>query len=157
MKPSSLITLFLILIVPAVSSAGNSSFIKGKGFRGYVFDKSYSYWGSSDRYTPTASEIKQAESLLKKKIHEINQPRVNQGNGCPEIDKKLNRYVRQYFGYLNQKGERIISINCIWDKEVDSLISRDIIGVKDGCSYYWSVEINLTTNEIYSLDINGYG
>ena len=116
MKPSSLITLFLILIVPAVSSAGNSSFIKGKGFRGYVFDKSYSYWGSSDRYTPTASEIKQAESLLKKKIHEINQPRVNQGNGCPEIDKKLNRYVRQYFWYLNQKGERIISINCIWDK-----------------------------------------
>ena len=70
----------------------------------------------------------------------------------------MKKYKRQYVGFINDKGEKILWINFVWDKRLtESELSEDIISVKDGCSYYWNIKINVTTNNIFELKINGLG
>lgn len=142
-----------------------------KKLEGIILSKQYeiNFPGEfkENRFTPTFDEIVKAEKFLKSKIKDINTPMmINQGGGCPIIHKNLKNYFRQYAGYFNEKGERMLSINCIWDKYT---IGDKIKGyrddredyrkgyyfVLDGCSYYWQMNINLATMKIEMFSVNG--
>lgn len=153
---------FLISLLICFYAMGNNypSMIKGKGFKGYIFDKEHfalvSIESQSERYTPCKDDILLAEDILNKKIETINTPLVNQGGHCPIIHKNLKKYIRQYVGFTNKNGEKVIWINFLWNKKgMQDKSSKDIINVLDGCSHYWKVEINLTKKELYNLRING--
>jgi hypothetical protein len=121
------------------------------------------------RFTPNLEEIKNAENILRKKIRKTNSKKINQGNGCPIIHNNLNIYRRQYWGYYNEKNEKVIYVtfNKIklklieklkgfqkdesdnWKKERESWF--------DGCSNHWETKINLKTKELFEFGINGIG
>ena len=119
------------------------------------------------RFTPTIEEIEKAEVILKNNLKTINQTRVNQVNKCPIIHKNLNSYRRQYFGYIDNNGNKIIYATFNWDRY--TLLDRLRVYYKyesdnwkkerevvlDGCSYHWEVKINLATKELFELGING--
>jgi hypothetical protein len=135
-------------------------YIETERFKGVIFSKDYDPFGlegSGNKFTPTLSDIDSAELILRYGIKEININRPNQGNGCPVIDKNLRKYKRQYFGY-KENGDRIIYINCFFD--IDH--NRDDIRWKteervvlDGCSYFWSVKVNLTKKLLFEFGVNG--
>jgi hypothetical protein len=121
------------------------------------------------RFTPSLAEIKIAENILKKNIRKINAKKMNQGNGCPVIHRNLNIYRRQYFGYFNEKNERVIFVT--FNKSKLTVIEK-IKGFQidesdnwkkekenwfDGCSKHWEIKINLTTKELFDFGINGVG
>src|SRR5688572_19780706 len=54
------------------------------------------------RFTPTRKDIEKAEAVLDIQLKELNSPLVNQ-HKSPIIHRKLKKYRRQYFGYINQK------------------------------------------------------
>ncbi|WP_161889553.1 hypothetical protein [Pontibacter russatus] len=119
------------------------------------------------RFTPSIEDISAAEKILRSEIKKENNPMLNQGGGCPILHKNLGNYRRQYFGYINEAGEQIIYINLSWDRY--TIIDRlkgyeepDDVNWKrqremtlDGCSYYWEIKANLTTKELFDLNING--
>jgi len=158
-------TIVLILLLAGVSinlyAQKEAVFCQGKGYRGYLFDSSYLILKSinqqHDRTTLCCDEIKTAEHILKKKLATLNTKRVNQTNDCPNICKNLSKYFRQYFGFINSKGEKIIWVNLFWDKESIDEAKRALIMVNDGCSYYWNIEVNITTHSLSNLQINGTG
>jgi len=106
------------------------------------------------RFTPTREDIEKAETALKTQLQELNKPLVNQHNS-PIIHKKLRKYKRQYFGYINDKGQKILLINSFWNKKEYSYWLESKVSVLDGGSYYWSVNYDLETNELFDLYING--
>lgn len=121
------------------------------------------------RFTPNLEEIKIAEKILRKNIREINSKKINQRNGCLIIHKNLNMYRRQYFGYFNDKNEKVIYVT--FNKNKLSLIEK-IKGIQkdesdnwkkekeiwqDGCSSHWQIKINLETKALFELEINGIG
>ncbi|MFT3902977.1 MAG: hypothetical protein QM727_07370 [Niabella sp.] len=80
----------------------------------------------------------------------------------------MNKYFRQYVGFINDKGERIIHINLHWDKFtiIDRIkgywngrldYSFDYSITLDGGSRYWSVNVNLVEEQLYGLSVNGVG
>ncbi|GEM59277.1 hypothetical protein B0A78_13545 [Flavobacterium columnare NBRC 100251 = ATCC 23463] len=155
MKLLSLIFSFFITINPSI-------FIKGKDFSGYIFEENHFVLMSIDnqdkRYTPTKEDIFLAEEIIKKDIFCVNKKLINQLKGYPQIHKKLKNYVRQYVGFLNKSNEKVIWINFIWkNRFTDKEYSNDIINVHDGGSYYWSIQINLTTKSASNLKVNGIG
>ena len=122
-----------------------------------------------NRFTPTLEEIEKAENIITEKIKELNNPIINQGNDCPIIHKNLNHYRRQYFGYVDVNGDKIIetlfSWNCfsILDKvrgcsksEIEDW-KQEKNTVLDGCSHHWEVSINLNKEVLFGLTINGIG
>ena len=108
------------------------------------------------RFTPTKNEIELAELSLKIELKELNKPLINQ-HDSPIIHKRLRKFKRQYFGYINESGHRILLINCFWNKQAHKNWLNSKVSVLDGGSYYWSINYDLDTLNLYDLYINGSG
>ena len=120
-----------------------------------------------ERFTPTIDDIEKAERILKKNLKAVNESRMNQFDNCPVIHKNLKSYRRQYFGYIDDNGNKIIYATFNWDRY--SLFDRlrgyyrdesenwkkDKEMVLDGCSYHWEIKINLDNEKLFDLGING--
>jgi len=129
-----------------------------KCFKGNVFSASKEITfigGIKSRFTPTRQEIEQVENLVSKLIPQEKQAKANFGKKCPKISKNLNKYNRQYVGYIDSDGNRIIWINFIWKKDCPANWEKDIILNTDGCSYFWQVKINLKEKKFFDLYVNG--
>jgi len=120
-------------------------------------------------FTPTVEEINEAEKILKKDIKSASKPMYNQGDGYPIIHNNLNKYRRQYYGYINKDGEKILYVNFLWAKytfierlkgyhkdEGENWKSEREIVLDGGCNY-WQIEINLTQKKLSNLHVNGVG
>jgi hypothetical protein len=136
-------------------------FCKGKGYKGYVFDTSYlvlkSIKEQQSKVVLSCDEIKMAEDILKNKLAAFNADKINQSADCPDISRKLRKYCRQYFGFINTKGEKIVWINMFWNRDFNDKAKYELISVNDGCSYYWNIEVNITTQTLFNLKVNGKG
>ena len=131
---------------------------KTKQFEVAIFPESSNELMQQNRFTPTKEEIIKAENALKSKLKFINNPLMNQSSS-PIIHKNLKKYKRQYFGYINDKGEKILYINSLWSKSVKENLwdwLNEIIWISDGGSHYWNIEYNLKTEELENLKVNGY-
>lgn len=130
-----------------------------KPYKGVIVSKEVDIFVDDKRewFEPTLKEVKKAEQMLANQIEELNKEELNQGNKeCPVIDKNLDKYIRQYIGYINTSGEKIILINMLWAKDVGyGGLNSEYILVFDGCSHYWKVKVNLSSGKVYDLEING--
>lgn len=108
-------------------------------------------------FTPTKREVDRAELYLRGHLKEVNEDLINQTT-TPIIHRKLKKYKRQYFGYIDENGDRILLINCFWSKNKSNseVWLQNRINVSDGGSYYWDVKFNLDKNKLFDLNVNGY-
>ncbi|MBG25668.1 MULTISPECIES: hypothetical protein [Flavobacteriaceae] len=120
-----------------------------------------------ERFTPTIDDIQKTERILEQNLKEANKSRTNQVDNCPVIHKKLKSYRRQYFGYIDSSGKKIIYITFNWNrysifdrlrgyyKDESENWKKEKEMVLDGCSYHWEIKINLDTEEVFELGVNG--
>lgn len=83
---------------------------------------------------------------------------INQGGNCPIIHKNLSKYIRQYAGYFSPKHEKMIYVNCLQydgDDPFSKGWENKLIGVFDGCRYYWQIRYNLKRKKVFEFSING--
>ncbi|MEH0153779.1 hypothetical protein V6R21_06495 [Limibacter armeniacum] len=138
--------------------------IESEYFNGTIFTEKYpfnEYFNNKTEsivyWTPSEIDISKIENDLRAQLNKLarNNP-MNGYDDCPKIHKNLNHYYRQYVGIENEKGEKIVHINFLWDKNRDTYgYDEEYIQVFDGCSYYWEINFNLTTNQFFGLWING--
>ena len=104
----------LILFVLFFTSCGNvmnglkpyQTIIQTDDKMDLVFGKNYQKW------TPSASDIDIAEELLNQCIESQKKATVNRLAG-----RTLDEYNRQFVSAINEKGEKIIWINCFNKRE----------------------------------------
>ena len=155
------IVIIFLFIVSCVYSQ-ETLFVKGQGYEGFIFSKEYSICGfppENNRYTPSVEDIARAEKILLEKIGN-DYVKSNQKSYCkPPINKRtLNRYIRQYVGYLMDDGTVIIHIYMNKTALMDeSLLSKDIVVVHDGGRNHWHIKVNISTEEVFDIHINGCG
>ena len=157
-----LLLIFLIRIAfsgiqqhPAVSQAAEH--YQTKKFDVVIFpESSHDLFSGTTRFTPAKDEIETAELELVKHLAEINSDRLNQYS-TPVIDKNLSKYKRQYFGYVDYNGNKILFINCFWKRDKDSDLNwmNERIRVIDGGSYFWNIKYNINKGELFDLEVNG--
>lgn len=150
----------------------HSIIIKKGEIEGVIFRKDYDCFPcniGNNRYTPVIEEVNLAEEIVAKNIKIINGPMYNQGDGCPIIHKNLKNYRRQYFGHIDRDGNKILFINFTWalftiidwlqghEKDKSDSWKTEMTSVLDGCSYHWSIEVNLTKETLQNLMVNGQG
>ncbi|MCL6220839.1 hypothetical protein [Zunongwangia pacifica] len=154
------IALFLILNVFTIEQNDTPIYVEGKCYKGYIFlesTKSHMLDSSFERFTPTKEDVASLESKLKKRIKGINKNEPNQGNGCPIIHRKLNKYNRQYLGYINENGHKVIWVNFIWKKSCPQNWSKEIVTILDGCSHYWNIDFDVEKDSFSEIKVNGRG
>jgi hypothetical protein len=147
-----LFSLFICASGQTVSKKTIAENYKTKQFNCAIFPSSYIDFpiGSSDRFTPTPADVDKAEMTLKTKLAALTRDN-------PTIYKNLKHYRRQYLGYKNKDGQRILIINCMRtnDEDVNKNWLNKYIMTLDGGSNYWNVNFNLETNAFFDLNVNG--
>lgn len=135
--------------------------VKGNYYHGWSFHKSwevdFTVESQDGRYTPTNDDIVKAERLIKKKLPYVNRNHENQGGMCPVVDEHLTKYERQYVGFTDIYGYRIVWVNFVWDESVKDKLSEDILLTGGGCSRYWHIKVNLDTEKVYGMEVNESG
>lgn len=149
-----------------------STYIRKGKMEGVLFLASADCFGCGKylrRFSPTMADINTAEQILSSRLEAFNNPMFNQARGCPIIHKNLKQYRRQYIGYLDTTGNRMLFVTFNWNrytlfdrikgyaKHDPIRWKKDIEYVLDGCSYHWSIHVNLTTLNLADLSINGGG
>ncbi len=135
--------------------------ITGYNYHGYAFPRDFdvdvTVEGQDGRYTPTDEDIVMAEKLIQKRIGYLNRFHENQEGRCPLIEEHMNKYERQYVGFTDIHGYRVIWVNFVWDDNVKSQLGKDIVLTEGGCGHYWHIKVNLDTEKVYGLEVNGSG
>ena len=160
MKQLLIICFFSCLALNVVSQTTNEV-IERKDYKGIIFSSDFKLRSDDtvSRWTPSAAEIEELENNLGNFLTEKSKTTlINQGNGCPIIHKKLRHYIRQYAGYISDKGDKRIYVNCFWDED-DKTFPLDwknrLVQVFDGCSYYWQIHYNVTKKTFNGFSVNG--
>jgi hypothetical protein len=144
-------------IVKLEKVTDHSTYIKGNNFEGAIFTKDYNTDRSisfpGKRFTPNANEIILVEKLIIQHLDTVR----NKWNQSVFVHERLRKYIRQYFGYINEKGERIIYINALL-RNSDFIPkkdwSNDLVTVEDGGNSYWGIKINLSTHQLFEFRTN---
>jgi hypothetical protein len=55
-------------------------------------------------------------ALLSRQLKLVNTPKLNQGGNNPILEQSLPHYFRQYVGFLDKDGNRLVHINFYWDE-----------------------------------------
>ena len=110
---------------------------------------------TSKNITLTEKEIIEVDKILNECIdssYKFNSKKMNSR-------KFLSSYKRQYLPSINEKGEKVVWVNCFcttnhfnWKTEI-----VDASLVSDGGDCYFNVNINLTTMRFDTFRKNGYG
>ncbi|TGE28092.1 hypothetical protein [Hymenobacter metallicola] len=137
--------------------------VGGNNYRGVIFPADYKIQplDTMRRWTPTAADILPLEQDLV--VFMNKQPRkslVHQTTYGPSIRKQLGRYIRQYAGYISPKGEKIIYVNCLWDKGATGFTQdwpTHFIQVLDGGTSYWRIYYDTVKRKFVGLSTNGVG
>lgn len=157
------IILLLLLTCVSVGDAQNETlYVKGKNYEGYIFQKGHSIWGiapNENRYTLNKKDVFAAEQILRDSVNSDYIKVQQKSYKRPPINRKtLKKYIRQYVGYINDRGEIIVWIVFLERQIVKDLNpALDIISLCDGGYNYWSICINITRRKLFDMQINGNG
>lgn len=121
-----------------------------------LFPESFSVPGLSARFTPSTDDAFQGERALSRDLMFLNKDLKDQDDFV--IHRNLMRYYRQYIGYKNEKGERMLLIIAFWkvsDEALEKLdwLNKIVIG-KQGGKPYWSVRYNMDRKILFDLKVN---
>jgi hypothetical protein len=117
----------------------------------YIFDKSYKPATLSD------ADIIQIEKLIDKKVSEVNDEVKATGHFKSEYIKNPQKFYKQFIAVINSKGEKEVWVNCCCTIYNRSDWKTQILLVLDGGSCFFNLKINLSSNTVYDLMINGSG
>jgi len=152
------ITTILFLFIFGISHSQQVGiYLNGTDYEGVSF--SGEYMVSKGKYykeylTPTAQEIEFLESIIEVKLDKFKKLKTERELPTYIIDN-LEDYKRQYFGYIDQAGDKIIYINFLHNSNEFAQWRAGEIIVKDGGYHYWRMKYNLSTNRIFDLYVNG--
>lgn len=135
--------------------------VSGGNYHGWAFHKDWDVdvqvESQDGRFTPTDEEIAQTEKLIQKRLAYVNRFHENQEGQCPIIDEHIRKYERQYVGFTDVHGYRIVWVNFVWDDNAKGKLANDIFLTEGGCGHYWHIQCNLDTEKVYGLEVNGSG
>ncbi|MBU0897689.1 hypothetical protein KKC67_01190 [Patescibacteria group bacterium] len=107
---------------------------------------------NNKRFTPTNEEINIAMSILRPFL--LNKESNESSEIYRETIQRIKNYRVQFFGYINQEGEKIIWANYFCDA-YEKNWQKNLIFVKDGGNCYFNIKVNLDTKEIFDFIVNG--
>ena len=150
----------LCLAFTTANAQTNSTVLKTDSFYGILFPAEIKVYPQDTvrRWTPTKEDIMELEKQLNTYMAKApKRSAVNSKSSGPDIHQNLPKYIRQYFGYLSPKGERMIYINCFLPDNLSksSDWQQSVHQAFDGGSYYWQAHYDVKKQKIVSLSING--
>jgi hypothetical protein len=152
------IKLTIIWIILMINSISLYSQINQKDIIFDWINSSDSEWMNIDstfqKFTPKNNEIIKAKELSIGYIDSLEKNREKQY--VKILNHKHKSYYRQYVGYIDNKGDRIILINAFCEPFNEKRdLKTDWVFILDGGSCFYQIKINLSTLKCFDFFVNG--
>jgi hypothetical protein len=74
----------------------------------------------------------------------------------PVIQGSLSRYIRQYVGYLDEKGNQCVYMNLFCSSMLEKYPDWDYAQVSEaeGAECYWEVNVDLKNRRVFGLSVS---
>lgn len=118
-----------------------------------IFPDSFPIKGKDKRFTPSREVVDKGEKALSRDLFMLNVGMENQDRDNL-IHRRLLQFQRQYFGYINDDGQRVIKIIAYVNanEEYPDLLTKERT-IISGTSDNWVVYYNVDKNELYDLSV----
>ena len=119
-----------------------------------IFPSSYIVVDGYKSFTPSKEEIDLAERAFSREFTSLNRKR--EMNNEPIINyRRLSRYNRQYFGYYNAAGEKMLLIYAFW-REGDVYSDErnwlnEYVKPTESDGKTWSIEFNINQKTLFDF------
>jgi len=100
-------------------------------------------------------EMNQIENIIDKEIAKINKEFKKSQHTKFNYVGNPKKYYKQIIAAINAKGEKVVWVNCLCTVSNEPDWKTRLIGMLDGGSCYFNCKINLKTNKLYDLMVNG--
>lgn len=139
------------------SQSDSSFYIKRKTYQGVLMSDSsavYSLPKNCERFIPDIKDIELIEQSLYHSIDNISRNEQHQQFYYKDkISNHLIEYNRQYYGYINSDGQKVIFIN-LFKLPIGKHTDDELI-VMDGCDSFFQIRFNIDTQQFFGLLVNG--
>ncbi|MES2277617.1 MAG: hypothetical protein V4592_16450 [Bacteroidota bacterium] len=153
-------------IIKTERASRYSVHVIGDNFEGLMFKKNFFYgkdtaYIKGGRFTLSFDEIILTETLLKKSLYRADlDTTYDNSNAKVTLRQNLDKYVHQYYGFLNNRGEKIVMIICFYKLNVNNYRNKKywykkLVFAYDGGAAYWHIKINLVTEQPFDFWVNG--
>jgi len=116
---------------------------------------------SENMWKPSIKDIEYAEKKIKKYVTKRSKRMLEGGQGYeryPIIYQNFDKYVRQYYGTYNKKGQKILEVNFLWREYAYETEWKCVrLMIFDGCSFYWDISVNMNKKKCFDYWVNGIG
>jgi hypothetical protein len=136
----------MVLVVVAVTACAQDASIRVR--YGYILPVNKELFVGNpnwEQWKPTEENVEIVDALLSQ---ELKARRKEFGI------KKPCRYKRQYAGYINESGERIVWVNGICGSRHNDKIQSEPVIVFGGGSCYWNAHVSLEKLTVIALGSN---
>jgi len=107
------------ILIDDIKTDSKFEIVEGKDFKGAIIPADYKINFNKNqlaqRFTPSKEDIIQAEIALTENYNKTmkKDPRVHRFKKIKNVRSYFKDYVRQYLGYINEEGEKIIWIHLV--------------------------------------------
>ena len=117
---------------------------------------SYSINTSYQKFTPSIEEIESAKKLSISYIDSLNHTQETINNKDNVSDINFNNYYKQYLGYIDESGQRILYINACCSSYIEKHgLEKDWFFVFGGGSCFFNAQIDIDSKACIKFTING--
>jgi len=133
------------------------------GQSSYIFPEKqavdkYIYEEAKARFTPTRKEIDTVEAIISRELKKLDDSLGIQIRDIGIIYHNLGTYLRQYVGFIDPQGNKVVWVNFVRaQKRFEEILEKYVIEVSDGGANYWNVKVSFSENNLFELMINGRG
>ena len=106
--------------------------------------------------TLTQNDLIELEKLFRESVAEHDSAINTNKEKGEYIDLKKWDYKRQYVGYINKRGQKIVYVNCFCDTTGLNYWRKDLVEFNDGGDCFFHLKINLITKKWFDFIVNGY-
>jgi hypothetical protein len=153
-------------MVGSERASDHSIHVVGDSFEGVIFLEDYDRRDKRHSFTPSTDEILKVEALLPKLLYTVKDEGDYAAGTNSFIRNNLKSYYRQYWGYTNDKGEKVVFVNCLsksfvtneekyYGKKKGLRWKTEEVMVFDGGKSFWRIKVNLTTQTQFDYAVNG--
>lgn len=167
MKPELIVISFLILGVPLFGLGqsiitidtlenGNIHVITSQ-YECVIFNtnnNSFNVGSLEKKWLPSVEDVLLCDNIIKDYVHFKEKKGAAVLGDSPVISENYYKYVRQYMGYIDKRGRKIMAVKYIWQEiiEINELqwLNRriDVIG---GGTYFWQIEVRLKCKRCFNF------
>jgi hypothetical protein len=152
LKNLSNIVIACFIAITANAQAVQAELYNTTSYKVAIFPDSFPIVGLNERFTPSRAQVDKGEKALSRELFKLNISLENQDSDSP-IHRRLLQYKRQYFGFTNADGHKVLKIVAYLRDLDDGNFLLEERAIESGTSDNWVVYYNIEKNELFDLEV----